>query len=973
MTDIDLSISISLKAMLSLTALIALFPLFASVATAQTRSATDGTTPLALAPGGVAGFYASTLRSLATWFLFLCAIILCPLSALAQNPAPNVEYTGKAVDLGLRGNLTVNPSTQALEIEIPLANYLRRAGFNVPIAISYSSKVHRIKYEGFNPGHFTQEGLPLGDGYTIITARFSENSSAGWTTSVGFPVRDFSAQGEKYDLDGNAVGTDGQCFIQQQNGVRAFYPCLNIDRVLFRMPDGSTHELRSSDQPRSPNDPAIDNYYSVDGARMRYQSSTQTLFMADGSRYILSADPKYIDRNGNTITPSMDTLGRPIPNPPLSSTTGDFPYSLPGVGGSAIYYTFKWRYLDDPGVLTTPQQLKYISSSGCPLGTGSYSPFMFYPDSSTSTCFANGGTLFRPVVLYQIVLPTGQSYTFTYNIYGEIDKVVLPTGGYERYEYAQIGQLSNMVQPYVQANRGITRRFVSASGLAADEVQWQYSGGGGSVTITAPDGSLSGLSMYTDVSLLGTFGYSLDQARAGRTFAESYYSPPDASGARQLLRRHLSEWSVTGSNATSQFSNAQQYATRNARVTKEVDIIFDTGGPALAKTTTHEYDLTYQFSTGVNETAINEYDFVTLDQTTAQSIQIGSVPSGSLLRRTEKTYLDAGNQAYRDRNLLGLVTSVTTMNGVGNMVAQGTIAYDEYSLINAGGATGWIDPQTAYRGNATTSGRWLDTSGTYLQTHAQYDQFGNIRTATDAKGNQSQVDYSITYQNAYPTTITTAVPDASGQYGSTTAFATTTNYDLNTGRVLSTTDANGKTTNYDYTDSLNRLKQVTLPDGGRTTYTYVDAHQCGPYVETRTLLDSSPRETDSYQFFDGLGRPKRSFIYENQDTINPFVTVDTKYDSMGRTWRVSSPYRSSGCDASINPLDHWTSSVFDALGRVTSVTTPDSAVVITSYSGNMVTVTDQSGKARKSVTDALGRLAQVDEPDSNGNLGLASA
>jgi len=39
--------------------------------------------------------------------------------------------------------------------------------------------------------------------------------------------------------------------------------------------------------------------------------------------------------------------------------------------------------------------------------------------------------------------------------------------------------------------------------------------------------------------------------------------------------------------------------------------------------------------------------------------------------------------------------------------------------------------------------------------------------------------------------------------------------------------------------------------------------------------------------------------------------------------------------------------------------------VITSYSGNMVTVTDQSGKARKSVTDALGRLAQVYE-DPNG-------
>src|SRR5260370_22800890 len=140
--------------------------------------------------------------------------------------------------------------------------------------------------------------------------------------------------------------------------------------------------------------------------------------------------------------------------------------------------------------------------------------------------------MFRPVVLYQIVLPhdpanpNPPTYTFTYNIYGEIDKVVLPTGGYERYEYAQVAPLTtDMRNPYLQGNRGITRRYVSASGLPADEVSWQYSGGGGSVNITAPDGSLTALSMYTDLSLQSTFGYSPDQPRAGRTFAENLYSP----------------------------------------------------------------------------------------------------------------------------------------------------------------------------------------------------------------------------------------------------------------------------------------------------------------------------------------------------------------------------------------------------------------------------------------------------------------
>jgi len=83
------------------------------------------------------------------------------------------------------------------------------------------------------------------------------------------------------------------------------------------MPHGSGHELRSTDQPRPSTQPAPDNLYSVGGSRLRYQRSTQTLFMPDGSRYLFS-DGKYIDRNGNTLIGNggwQDTLGRQINNP----------------------------------------------------------------------------------------------------------------------------------------------------------------------------------------------------------------------------------------------------------------------------------------------------------------------------------------------------------------------------------------------------------------------------------------------------------------------------------------------------------------------------------------------------------------------------------------------------------------------------------------------------------------------------------
>jgi RHS repeat-associated protein len=60
------------------------------------------------------------------------------------------------------------------------------------------------------------------------------------------------------------------------------------------------------------------------------------------------------------------------------------------------------------------------------------------------------------------------------------------------------------------------------------------------------------------------------------------------------------------------------------------------------------------------------------------------------------------------------------------------------------------------------------------------------------------------------------------------------------------------------------------------------------------------------------------------------------------------------------PSGNWTTTAYDYFGRITSVTTPDSAVVTSAYSGStsapvgtVVTVTDQSGKARK------GRLVAI--------------
>jgi YD repeat-containing protein len=88
--------------------------------------------------------------------------------------------------------------------------------------------------------------------------------------------------------------------------------------------------------------------------------------------------------------------------------------------------------------------------------------------------------------------------------------------------------------------------------------------------------------------------------------------------------------------------------------------------------------------------------------------------------------------------------------------------------------------------------------------------------------------------------------------------------------------------------------------------------------------------------------------------------VNTTYDSMGRVWKQTNPFQSGQTPGAE------TVNTFDALGRTTQVTLPDSQTVQTAYSGNTVTVTDQVNRKMKREADGLGRLVKVYEQTSAG-------
>lgn len=927
-------------------------------------------------------------------YLRLCAsafFVACV--AAANAPAQNIQYTQGDVGSGLE---------QAMQI--PIRTYPGRGAANLPVTLYYSSKVWRI-------GYIKTVSLNSGIRNSVAEAIYAEDSTAGWTTGLDLPRVEWPKQNDLYWYDGKSYHSSVSPYTYR------------VANVVIHMPDGSAHELRKSDQVYQDTG-TVDVYgtfYAVDGSRMRYDSTgatTGTLYLPDGTRYVLnSGSGQLIDRNGNTLNFDgstrqwTDALGRTIGMPwPASPQATDYYYTPLGMPAA---YVFKWRnlsaaltpdaqgqmpalkamsshYLPFPGSAPTNQ-----NSSNFPQASGLAS--LFYsdygdesadnPDLTYTYVVGRGqsaGQYFNPVVLSEIVLPDNTSYKFTYNVYGELDKVVYPTGGYNRYQYSTVPMMGDSAAPYTQGSRGVTSRWVSPKGTGgADEAQWQYQPTAGMVRTIAPDGTRTETYRYNIYSVNSkNFGYQ--DARNGQTYEERVY---DASGA--MIRRTLSDWAQTSATYNKPRPTSGTPATgtytayRNSRSTKTVNLLLDTQGNALTSTATYGHDTTYQFSTGVELTSAYEYNYTTLDQTTAQTGAIAAMPVGTLARISETTYL-TGDPSYRNRNILGLATSEVVKDGVGNVVARKETYYDEaaYPLLTYGAVTGWGNPGTTARGNPTTVRQFIDpASGVYIETHTQYDQCGSERNAWDphdpsvpGHGHMSQITYDDSFSDgvnrntyAYPTRTTSPVPDPSGARGSTTSLEKTTVYEYATGLATSTTDVNGAVTTNSYVDDLGnpdplkRLRKVTRPAGGGwTKYVYGVSTNIGltrAYVQTINAINGS-QQSSFYQFYDGLGRPDRTFNWVGGTA---FDTADTQYDQMGRAYRTSQPYRTSGSGDPIPADAKWTTTTFDSLGRVRTVTTCDGAVVDTSYKGNEVTFADQTLKRRRSLTDALGRMVKVIE------------
>jgi RHS repeat-associated protein len=621
------------------------------------------------------------------------------------------------------------------------------------------------------------------------------------------------------------------------------------------------------------------------------------------------------------------------------------------------------------------------------------------PDPNNSIVLT--GAFASPDYVKAIWLPDGRKYSFRYNVLGQLARVDLPTGGAVEYDFADVARLP--FDPYVGTPGPVTNR-VSEKRI--------YDGGGALVSRTVfsiPASYTQGVipaqrgGVVRDVELFDGLGGRLGKSRHyfygapdanygllvpwwhGREFRSETF---DADGAT-MLRVAESDWrqrapSWCGTVWPCSANPAETAPTNNPFLVESKTTLVD--GNLVSKVSAANPSLGIS---DPNSWAFDAYN----NQTDSWQYDYGTSQPGALLKHVHTSYINNVTPPSQGSLYLSSLTDTTSVyavdSGQERMAASTQTVYDEYGLyplFTYGTVTGWQEPG-GVRGNPTTVRRWLDTTGGWIETHARFDQLGNPRQSLDAMGRLTETKYDDHFTDntdhhtfAFPTQVTSPVPDAAGTgHGSPSAFVTHALYDYQSGLVKTSTDVNGQITTYDYNDPsnplvidpLDRIRKVTGPDGGWTSFDYGLGDTADTrYVKTTTVLDET-RSVGFYTFYDGLGRNVRSF---SPKAGGLWVVADTQYDGAGRVSRVSKPYetnQSPNPAAGVNPAGNWVTTLYDALGRAYKITTADGSVAQTSYYGNTVTVTDAALRKRKIVSDAMGRLTQVVEDPGSLNFTTA--
>jgi RHS repeat-associated protein len=929
-----------------------------SVTLVSAQSATDGTTPAALAPGAPAGSY-----------------------SLSDFENINV----------FNGNLNAR---------FPLLHIGGRgsSGFTMMLAIEqHWRSQHSESVDSLGNPHYNTyadpnwwEGIKPGYGPGVLQSRSVAGDPVDcnnglWAYSSALTRLTFSApDGTEYELIDTLTG--GQ--------VRAVAGCYSAPfsrGKVFVSIDGTAVTF-ISDQP-------VMEYGGNAGPYTEF--SNGVLMFRDGTRYRIDAGlvTSIRDRNGNLtrfsygtnpqngltyqrLLTATDSLNRQV-----SITYADNinvfydQISFNGFGGAGrtvrIWHT----------------SLGQVLRAGYSLANNNH----LFPEFGGDP---NDPNHFNPSVVSALELPDGRRYQFSYNQYSELARVVLPTGGAIEYDHTST---SGVVGCYGAQNceggaqiyrRTSERRVYPNGGPPFESKQRWTSEGQGLGT----SGDVVTVDQFDTANvLLGRQKHFFFGTATPGEYGMLYYSPwkdgkeyqtdsiSPADGITALLRttnnwqqRAPVSWVAPTCRHYAQYCTQDDARANDPRIVETVTTLMDTN--QVSKTTSiNPQTGVVGFDQFNNPTDTWTYDY-------------GQDAPGALLRHAHTAYLIVNpvNQVdYTNRSsvssphLLSLPVMQSIFDAGEVERARSTFEYDNYGadgnhaqLTERSDISGHDSTfTTSYwqRGNTSATTHYLlNSSGAITDSisgYAQFDIAGNVVKIIDGRGYATTLDYSdcfglpdgeahfnmapgeLTLQGqssyAFPTLITNAL----GQ----TRY---TQVDYYLGKAVDTEDENGIVSSASYNDDLDRIKNLIRGVNGgvnvksQTTFSYNDAdHVFTTTSDQYGYLDSLLKGELVY---DSLGRTIEKRQYESAST---YIAVRQTYDALGRTSRTSNPFRPG-------ETIRWTTTGYDDLGRIVSVVAPDNAVVKTAYSGNRVLVADQNEsdqlrRKRISKTDALGRLRDL--------------
>jgi RHS repeat-associated protein len=901
----------SLRVVNSIIALMCLMVGFST--SVQAQGSTDGTTPLGLTAGAPSGTY--------------------PLSDFD----------------------VVNLYNGTLNLRLPIYQIAGRGGAAYPITLQVEKKW--TVYRHFEPG--------IGYFYYADGAWWSE-SATPWFLDVG-----------RVDI---RTG-----YREQPTG----FPVEGLTRVTFTAPDGTEYEFRdqsTNGQPKAPVSGGFNRgtiFITADGTTATFISDSNIhdtaygLEPAAADGYVKLKDGTHFrvddgtitwmrDRNGNKVTFGYDGLRRVTSITDSQSRVVTISYPTTTTGFTQI--SFKGHGGASRTLKVGQTNLANALRSGYTMLTGS----QLFPEM-------HGVWNIDAKVINYIELPDGRSYQLRYNPYGELARVVLPTGGAIEYDYAAgltngaaSGVFSHSFPPtekYVY--RRITERRVYSTGGsgAAYESKTTYSR---PETTTTNLGYVTTEQRNASGSLLTkSQHYFHGSPRASFLLRPTHY--PAWKDGREyktelfhtngstILKRI--EHTFAQRAAVSWWGGTSDTAPPNDPRTIEIITTLEPATANLVSKQTFGFDDAVPFN---NQNNVKEYNF-------------GSGSAGSLARETRATFVNSSSYTDNSVHLRVLRSQVSIHDGAGTERARTNYEYDNYTtdsnhaaLTNRANVSGFDSSfSTSYttRGNATATTRSFLISGTVtgsVSMYSQYDIVGNIVKTIDGRGYTSEFHYNDCFGTPNGEAETSTDPTGLGSVTKSFAYATRVKNALNQwiyaqfdyylGRVVDAKDVNGIVASGFYDDLLDRPTQIKRAVGttaaSQTLFGYDDDAD-------RTITITSDLNTNSdglvinKLLYDQMGRTIETRQYEGGGN---YISTKTQYDVLGRAYKNSNPFRPLQSESEL-----WTTTAFDALGRVVSVTTPDSAVATSSYAGNSVTGTDQAGKARKSVFDALGRLISVYE------------